>query len=220
MTRDKRKRISQTTVIDMGFTKSMITKLLPEPMLANNPYYRSAPKMKLWYEDDVVTVMASPEYLILWEKAQKRKQSAAKAVETKEQKLISMMNDVADKIHVKIIPEDKLIHKVLCQHEQREREQSIYRGDYIYHSYDRNLALKTLQQAEGTDADYYDTLVRWVVNYIRHKLTNYDRDLINLNGQTGKDRAYTSYKQIVLQKIAEVYPQYAQECENQMENIY
>ena len=58
---EKRKRITQSTVIGMGFTKSML-KLLPEPMLADNPHCRSAPKMKLWYEDDVITVMASPDY--------------------------------------------------------------------------------------------------------------------------------------------------------------
>lgn len=228
--KDDRKRISQTTVLDMGFTKTMINKLLPEPMLVTNPHYSCAPKMKLWYEDDVISVMATPEYITLWEKALKRKKSAEKAVETKEQKTAMMMNELADKINVKIIPTEKLINKVLCQHEERQRNNLQSRIDYLYRKYDRNLALETLEEAEAEEEylnEYYSfeqpnksTLQRWVVNYIRHKLTTYDGDLKQLYGRTGKNTVYMEYKEVVLKKIAEVYPQFADECQNQIDNIY
>ena len=38
----KAEMITQSTILEMGWTKSMITKLLPEPILKPNPHYRSA----------------------------------------------------------------------------------------------------------------------------------------------------------------------------------
>ncbi len=40
--------ITQSTILEMGWTKSMITKLLPEPTLKLNPHYRSAAPMRIW----------------------------------------------------------------------------------------------------------------------------------------------------------------------------
>lgn len=62
MKNNNRKRISKTTVMKQyGFTEKMITDYLPAPELATNPHYRSAPKMKLWYEDDVIRIAQEPE---------------------------------------------------------------------------------------------------------------------------------------------------------------
>lgn len=64
------------------------------------------------------------------------------------------------------------------------------------------------------DADE-DTKIRWAVDYIRHNLTNYDHDMNALINKVGKDKAYDKYKEAVLDKIAEVYPDLEDECENQ-----
>ena len=55
--KEKKKMISQKTVIEMGWTKAMIAKLLPEPTLKPNPNYRSAAPMKLWIEEEVIAAM-------------------------------------------------------------------------------------------------------------------------------------------------------------------
>lgn len=64
-----------------------------------------------------------------------------------------------------------------------------------------------------------DTLNRWCVNYIRHQLTTYDNELYNLIGKIGRDDAYENFKKAVLEKIAEKYPKYADECKRQIRKI-
>ena len=44
----KEEMITQSTIIGMGWTKTMITKFLPEPTLKDNPHYQNAAPMKLW----------------------------------------------------------------------------------------------------------------------------------------------------------------------------
>ena len=61
-----------------------------------------------------------------------------------------------------------------------------------------------------------NTVKRWIVNYIRHKLTNYDENLYNLSGRVGCHKAYSEYRKAVLTKIASFYPKYSQECHGQM----
>ena len=70
--------ISQTTVLSMGFTKSMIDKLLPSPTLKQNPRYKSSAPMKLWNEADVLAVMETAAFQEAAAKAAQRKQAAAK----------------------------------------------------------------------------------------------------------------------------------------------
>ena len=38
--------ITKSAIMEMGFTKSMIEKLLPEPTEKPNPYYKKAAPMK------------------------------------------------------------------------------------------------------------------------------------------------------------------------------
>ena len=84
------KMITQSRIIEeYGWTKSLISKFLPDPVLKANPHYRKAAPMRLWDEDTVKQVMTTSEFQDAMEKANKRKKSASKAVETK----YSNMND-------------------------------------------------------------------------------------------------------------------------------
>ena len=70
----REKMVCQATVLEMGWTKNMIARLLPEPTLRPNPYgaQKSAP-MRLWKEADVLACMASEEYKALHAQAEKRR---------------------------------------------------------------------------------------------------------------------------------------------------
>lgn len=61
-----------------------------------------------------------------------------------------------------------------------------------------------------------DTLIRWIVNYIRHNLVDYDNFLYKISGKVGSIGVYPEIKTAVLEKIAVAYPQYKEECERQM----
>lgn len=63
-------------------------------------------------------------------------------------------------------------------------------------------------------------LNRITVNYLRHKLTNYDEKLNVLFGKVGKDEAYQLLNQMIYKKISEEYPGLATECKRQLKQKY
>lgn len=85
------------------------------------------------------------------------------------------------------------------------------RQDAVYHVLERNdyhSYRKTVYANEKT-------IQRWVVNYIRHYLTNYD-DLLYRKKKPQQD----ILKENVLKLIAEHYPLYRNECYRQIREIY
>lgn len=68
----REKMVCQSTILEMGWTKSMIARLLQEPTLRPNPYSKEKPPMKLWREEDVLACMETEEYKALHAKAEKR----------------------------------------------------------------------------------------------------------------------------------------------------
>ena len=199
----KIERVTQTQVLEMGFTKTMIQNLLPEPMFKENPHYRHAAPMKLWNKDEVKKVMQTEEYRVAWEKAKKRKaaskKSAKKTLETKRANTEKLVEEMKNLISIEVVAEKELIEQTL-------EAKNLW---YFWHG-KGEIDRRTLDNA---------TLKRWIVNYIRHELISYDCDLYQLHGRVGKDEVYVKYKAAVLEKIAEAYPKYAEECQNQIEDI-
>ena len=83
----KSQMITQSTILAMGWTKTMIKNLLPEPTERPNPHYKCAAPMKLWEQDKVLEVMETENFKKALEKASKRKDAAKSAVKTKEKRL-------------------------------------------------------------------------------------------------------------------------------------
>lgn len=197
MKSSKAQLISQSTVLDMGFTKSMIAKLLPAPVLKPNPWYRSAAPMKLYRIEDVSAAMETEAYRVASEKAEARRSSAEKAVETKRQKGEALIDTIVEELVVERIDTKELKRIVLREKEERAAE----RGDYL-HSLDD------------------ETIARWMVNYVRHNLCQYDDGLMALVGKVGKDALYVRLKEGTLRKIAQVYPELEDECMRQAANAW
>ena len=231
---EKSQMITQSTILAMGWTKTMLKNLLPEPTERPNPHYKCAAPMKLWEQDKVLEVMETEDFKKALEKASKRKNAAKSAVKTKEKRLKEKMVEIANSFEIRIIPDDELIEKVLKHNEERiennlwqsmlyyERKVDRYIYDE-YESYD-----DVCQEYEDACYEYEnftlrtpneETLNRWVVNYIRHNLVNYDYTLGENREKVGKDEPYPAYKKAVLERIATVYPKYAAECKRQAETI-
>ena len=163
--------------------------------------YRSGHPIKLWKEEDVLSIMETDAYIEAKAKADKRRISCAKAVETKTNKLREECKKKIEAISVERIDIDLLEEKTLAAKQSWYDYQSSMRGQTWY---DRN----------AYEADQ-ETVDRWIVNYIRHELTHYDKDLYSMSGKVGCHNAYSNYKEAVLDKIAKTYPEYADECERQ-----
>ena len=224
----ERKRITKSTVInDYEWTESLVKKFLPEPMLAPNPHYRTASPMKLFYEDEVIAVMQTEDFKIAREKASRRKSAAKKAVETKKVNLVEKMSLLAESIAVSIIPTEKLIEIVL----EEQKATIKYRLEQAEAYYERQLYENGSEYyeeyEEAVEANVHfvfrrpsdEVLNRWIVNYIRHNCTSYDQELLEICGKVGHEEAYSEFKKRLLQKIAVVYPAYADECRRQIEGV-
>lgn len=185
--------LTQSQVLEMGFTKGLIAKLLPEPTLKQNPRYRSAAPMKLWPAEDVHAAMETEEFRAMREKADARSKAAQKGVQTRREAAVADLDELIREIRIR-----KIGMKVL-------REAAISAGiDRI--------------ESRGGDPIYLDdsTVTRWMVNYVRHNLCEYDYALPSIDGKIGRDSLYVRLKSAVLWKIAEVYPELADECRAQV----
>ena len=108
------KMITQSRIIEeYGWTKSLISKFLPDPVLKANPHYRKAAPMRLWDEDTVKQVMTTSEFQDAMEKANKRKKSASKAVETKYSNMNHSVQLFIDSITIKVLSDEELKTKEL-----------------------------------------------------------------------------------------------------------
>lgn len=195
--------VNQSELLEMGWTKSLIQQFLPEPILKPNPYYRSGPPMKKWNRDVVLEVMGQDDFKVALEKTDKRKKAAAKAVKTKEENLEDLAEDFAKSINIKLIEDDEVLQNKAKKHAYQQFQE--HRRDSEYY-----MPFSSYSSADEA------TVNRWVVNYIRHKLTSYDKKLLQLEGKVGKDKAYCLFRNLLLERIAEAYPKYAEECHRQM----
>lgn len=193
---EEEKLITQSTVLSMGFTKSMIGKLLPEPTLKDNPRYRSAAPMKLWREADVLAAMDTDAFREAAAKAKRRKAAASKGVDTKRKNAEVLADELIAAIHIQRITLPELEKQALAS-QQRWYD---FRGR---------------GEIEFPDREDVD---RWMVNYIRHELCEYDDSLYTLfrpGKMADKDKLYPKIKRETLAKIAQVYPGLAEECKAQ-----
>lgn len=190
------KLITQAAVLSMGFTKSMIDKLLPAPTLRDNPRYRSAAPMKLWKEADVLAAMDTDAFREAAAKAERRKAAACKGVDTKRKNAELLADELISAIHVQRIELPEL-EKLALAAQQRWYD---FRGRGEIEFPDR------------------ETVDRWMVNYIRHDLCEYDDSLYTLfrpGKMADKDKLYPKVKHETLAKITQIYPELAEECEAQ-----
>lgn len=190
--------LTQSAVIERGWTKSML-KLLPTPTEKRNPYYRKAAPMKLWAVSDVEAAEQTDAWRDAKEKADRRKANAAKAVATKTAKLEAEVDAALKSVTVKRVNLMRLRNMTL---EAKIAWYEEHRDD---------------DSDPRTAPDF--VIVRWMVNFIRHKLVKYDEALDLWKGKTGISAEYPRFRNGVLAKIAEVYadtPRIVEECRNQM----
>lgn len=193
--------ITQSKVIALGWTISMIKKLLPEPKLAENTLYKNGPPLKLWKEKTVLAAMNTQEYKDLWEKANKRSKKGKEIAKKKAKQFSDEMIEIAKKLNVIVVDLDILLEMV---HEEK------INVDPVYTLYNENLEFSQIPK---------EVIDRWLVNFVRHNLVEYDKNLDLLYNKIGRNNAYIQYKTVVLNKIAVAYPILKEECERQINRL-
>lgn len=171
----------------MGFTKKLIEEHLHEPLLKDNPHYRMGPKMKLYLAKDVEKFMKTDIFLNYQESRKNRVNAAINNANKRREENHRYIDDEISKIIVKRVSLDELERLTL----EAKLDWLLWTRDDFY----------------GFDDLSDETLARWMINYIRHNLTNYDEILDNIKGKFGVEEAYIKYKKILMLKIKEVYPE-------------
>ena len=115
----KDEMMTQSEILELGWTKSLIVKFLSEPQLKPNPYYRNAAPIKLWNNHDVYNAMESEEFKEAMEIVAKRKAAARKAYLTKANAIMEEMKTIANDLKVKIISDAALRRNTIREQEEQ-----------------------------------------------------------------------------------------------------
>lgn len=63
-----------------------------------------------------------------------------------------------------------------------------------------------------------EVIDRWIVNYIRHKLTDYEKELEKINGRYGEIEAREKYRYLLAEQMKKTYPELIKAIEINMLN--
>ncbi len=202
-TKKKKEYITVTGLIEKrGWTRSMATKLLQnlDYKKVKNPIYKCAAPMILYYLKDIKRIEKTKKFAQLKEKAEKRKISAKKAVETKINKTV----DIADTFSVTV--------KRIDLEDLREYTLEEKQNWYNYNLWDRGIYRDAYLADE-------ETIKRWIVNFIRHNLSDYEEQLEILEGRTGKNKGYWHFKIKLAEEMKKVYPELQKDIDKYMIGI-
>ena len=199
----KEEYITVTGLVEKrGWTRSMATKLLEnlDYKEVNNPYYKCAAPMILYYLKDIKRIEKTKKFAQLKEKAEKRKISAKKAVETK----INTTVDIADTFSVTV---ERIDLEDLREYTLEEKQ------NWYNYNFFSTLNREIWKNAYSADED---TIKRWMVNFIRHNLSDYDEQLEILEGRIGKSKGYSHFKTKLAEEMKKVYPELEKEIKKYM----
>ena len=186
---DYKKYFTQKKLKDLGFSERLIEKLLPAPLLADNPHHAKAKPMKLWEKSVVYEAMKNKEFKDYQMSRQRRSFAMKKRAEEKRLITKNLMFDALKEVKVRNVTDEELYRRII----------KYYKVD---------IDKPTIEQ----DGRY----PKWAVNTIRHQLTNYNRLYNILSGKIGHEQAYVFLKEEILKIIARFYPQVEEDCARQI----
>lgn len=180
--------ISLSQLKERGWTTSIIKKLnLTHDKEKTNPFYKCVSPMKLYNLSKVIEAEKTPEFTELIEKSEKRKLSAAKAINTKLQNIKDYVHSI--EIELPDIPAPQVFEMAINHYNDYHLNKWNYDGKYI-RSY--------------KDLDN-ETLIRLTANLIRHHFTDYDSLLEEKYGKVGIDYFHDYLKGKINKMVREKY---------------
>jgi hypothetical protein len=192
---------SKTNLKVRGWTDKAIEIFLKShDKESKNPYYSSASPMKLYSILRVENVEKTTIFKEYKNKNEKKRKSSQQAVITKKEKILNYIKNI--NIELKKEDYNSILKKAINSYNIFKEEISLRREYFDFQP-------ATLNSDE-------EFLMRIFVNYIRHKLTNYDEDIEKIFGKVGKIEAYYLLNKKIYNKISEVYPSLKTECEKQL----
>ena len=198
-TTERRNTATQLTATQLkarGWTDTLIRDLLGAPNQTRiNPHHRNGPPMRLYEVGRIEKVEGSAVWAARIEATQRRKEGAAQAVETKRARLQAHLDAV--EINLPMIDADALT-QLACDH-------------YNQRQYDR----RDFDGWDATPASDPAFLQRISVNFLRHAMSDYDAELVNIFGSVGVGEGYQEINRKAFAAIGAAYPILTAECQRQ-----
>lgn len=203
---EKPEYLSQSKIIDRGWTAAGIKKFLGEPDdTAQNPYYRNASPTKLYDITRIEQAEETEEFQQWKEKSEKRKQASKKAAQKKKQKTLekveSRLHTVRLKKKYKNLTPEQLENKAIRHYDNLQEMRAMERGHWDFSPV-----------SDPTE----EFIQRISVNYLRHEGTTYDNELEQYFNHVGVLEAQDMVREKVYDVIAQHYPYLKEECGRQL----
>lgn len=197
MAAEKIERFTKTQLKERGWTDSSIKKFLGECNYSYPSPYTKKINVQLWNCDRVEEVEESEEFKQWHEKSkvkrEKLSQSQSNVMEAKRSELREYINNL--EVDVPVIPFEKLVMWA-CQHyNDRKEDSALSRSEYIPIPKDQLASLKS-------DPSF---LYRICKNFIRHQMTDYEKELAGFFGKVGKQEGYELLKEKIMNEIDAKY---------------
>ena len=201
MAATKTKFVTKSTLLNLGWTESLVSKFLPEPdKFQPNPYHKSGPPMRLYDLKRVERIEKTKRFIATKQAVEPRKKAARKAVTSKREGTMKYVDLVV--VQVPKMDRDELV-KLACESYNDWQEQKDSRRE---------------ESRDWEPANFLSSapfLERICVNYLRHELTGYENHLEKTFGKVGTAEAYKKIKEKVENAITETYPWLTEECKKQ-----
>jgi hypothetical protein len=160
-----------------GWTHVAIERFLPEPeRTVINPYHRSGPPIRHWLRSTVDAVERTEEFPQWRAGSVHRKETAAKAVQTKLEQLLNYVDSLTVRLP---IMDEKVLNSKATQSAQQEAAIRGYDGS--------------------------PSPERAAVNYLRHECSNYEYELQQIAGKCGISEAMALLRGKIYAAIAASY---------------
>lgn len=184
---ERQKYYKLTELKKIGFSPKIIDKYFSEPILVENPIYKNASPMKLYLKEEVDKFMLTDEYQVMIKNHNKKSEISKAFANNRRLITHDIVTKMIDKI---VIPVRNIVD---LKNAAINAKNDWYEAN---EQYDRFV----------NEADE-KTIARWVVNYIRHQLTNYDHNLQVIKGKFGESKEYQRYSDAINDKIKSTYPE-------------
>lgn len=235
---DGQRYVSAAGLRARGWTGGIVRRLLGAPdRLSVNPRFRSAPHTRLYRTERVEAAERSEEFREVAESAVRRSDAVRAELERRREAVLERIR--TEPIDVPRLDPGKLALRTVEYRARREAEwgqrsggvTSAGAGRGLPASRDRTEPSSPVRRHDrdpdrtssdsghraSTDSSDRASLLRWKVDYLRHRLSHYERLLDGLPGgerSPGRAEAVTLLRRRIYGAIAEAYPALAQECES------
>lgn len=191
--------------IERGWTDKLIRAYLPrKPDWTRKIYGIRNKEEHLFKKERIAEIEALPEFQADYETAQANRARGKKAAATVREMIIEQARTC--KISIIPISDKNLLRKAIEAYNQRRWRRLIQKSNFNPDFYN-----------PATEHSTEKFLNRIQVNYIRHNLTSYDYLLKQNVRKIGGREAIIILQTRVYEKIAETYPRFKAEVEEQME---